>query len=452
MIRITEFYKGNENMFKYDVIENGSVILSEDISYSTIIRRINEKDYFLIYDSELKAISDSFKFINYYKEKHAFNSKVKCMQALKLLFVFQKIISKNLFEFNTVDINNLKHFLRGITPNGSIYFFNLKTVRKNETINGYLAIYRQYFKFLGIENSELMRRTKSVLISHPDSEVNFHIDNYTSNEKVPQKVTEVPWYISVEDFDRIITEIRTNYSIVEELIVRLMFQCGLRIGEVLGLTGEDLLIENINYDFIPVAYIRNRLSDTKDQKAKTCMKVFSKNDYKTKEYKTFGFGHQKVIIPYDLYNHINEYIEEQHVKARNLFPGRYYSSSLADKVVFDDEDNYYIFLNTQYRPLSSQSWNIRLRAIFKAVGIPVDLQKREHNLNHRFRHGFAMFHVQHLKYNALELKERMRHNSISSVSKYYKPTIIDSIKIKTDFANNLYDLIPSLKKGLDKND
>lgn len=50
-------------------------------------------------------------------------------------------------------------------------------------------------------------------------------------EKFPKKVIEVPRYISVPEFQNIITTIRNFYTNREEIIVRLMFQCGLRIGE-----------------------------------------------------------------------------------------------------------------------------------------------------------------------------------------------------------------------------
>jgi integrase/recombinase XerD len=450
MIKITELTTGNQSSFIYQVLENSSIIYTEDISFKSLLKNINGKDYIIIYSPDLRTISDAFSFLNFYKENHAINSKIKSTQALKLLFVFEKIIQKKLQDFSNIDINNLKYFLRGIAPSGNRYSFDLKTIRRNETINGYLAVYRQYLKFLNIENSALMAKSsKSILIPYPDSEVDYSIDKYESNEKVPKKIIEVPWYISVEEFGKIISEIRNHYSQLEEIIVRLMFQCGLRIGEVLGLTGEDLVVEKIEDEFIPVAYIRNRLSDKNDQKAKTCMKVLSKKDYRRKEYRTFGYGFQKIIVPYDLFELINTYIEEKHIEARNSNPDRYFNFSLADKVINgkNSEDNYYVFLNTQYKPLTSQLWNLKLRKIFKAVGIIVDQNIRKHNLNHRFRHGFAMFHVQHLRYKSVELKDRMRHNSIASVSKYYKPTLSDSIKIKTNFANNLYELIPSLSNG-----
>jgi integrase/recombinase XerD len=447
MIKISEKTNKNEIVYIYEVIENNKSIYSEVISFSSTIRKHRNKDFLIIYSPEFKPISEAFAFLNYVKEKHALNSKIKSMQGLKLLFAFEKIIHKSLKDFTIVDINNLKYFLRGNSPESSKFSFNLKTVRNSDTINSYLAVYRQYAKFLNIQVTALFEKnSKAVIISYSDSD--YTVEKYQSNEKTPIKIIEVPWYVSVEEFSRIIEEIRTNYSIVEELIVRLMFECGLRIGECLGLTNEDLIIEKTNDEFIPVGYIRNRMSDNRDQNAKTCMKVFSKKDYKTMEYMTFGHGYQKVIIPFNLYDLLNQYIEDTHTTARKINPTKYYSNVMADNVTSPyDEENFYIFLNSQFSPITGQLWNIRLRKIFNSVGIKVDEVKRKHNLNHRFRHGFAMFHIKHLKYNKLELKERLRHRSVSSVEKYYKPTISDSVSIKTDFANNLYTLIPSLERG-----
>lgn len=53
-----------------------------------------------------------------------------------------------------------------------------------------------------------------------------------------------------------------DYSLREECIVRLMFEAGLRIGECLGLTNEDIRQEeDENGELKTVVYIRNRVSD-----------------------------------------------------------------------------------------------------------------------------------------------------------------------------------------------
>lgn len=64
--------------------------------------------------------------------------------------------------------------------------------------------------------------------------------------------------------------------------------------------------------------------------------------------------------------------------------------------------------------MSNITWNSILKNIFNEAGIIVDKHIREHNLSHRFRHGFAMFQVQYMKRDAVELSKLMRHSSISS--------------------------------------
>ena len=179
------------------------------------------------------------------------------------------------------------------------------------------------------------------------------------------------------------------------------------------------------------------------------MKVTNPKQYRSKEYNTKGYGYQTVILPEDLYSLVNEYIEEAHSWARATKKENYYESTIADRVrkaePFED-DNYYVIINSLGRPLSQISWNNTIREIFIKLGIPIDKETRSNNLNHKFRHGFAMFNVKYLKCNELQLKERMRHNSLQSVAAYFKPTISDAIEVKTDFTRTLYDIIPELKR------
>ena len=46
----------------------------------------------------------------------------------------------------------------------------------------------------------------------------------------------------------------------------------------------------------------------------------------------------------------------------------------------------------------------------------------------------------------LELMRMMRHNSLQSVARYYRPTLSDTIKIKTAFTEDLYSYIPELRR------
>ena len=75
------------------------------------------------------------------------------------------------------------------------------------------------------------------------------------------------------------------------------------------------------------------------------MKIVDKKQYHLKDYKSPGYGYQKVIIPEDLYDLINEYIEEAHSMARELKYDNYYKNTIADRVSSSDDyedENYYV--------------------------------------------------------------------------------------------------------------
>lgn len=451
MIIVREKHNNNEIFFEREIIENKKSISIDEIYFRSFVKEKDGFTYLMLYDLNMSPISEAFGFLNFNKISQSVNSRIKSLQALKLLYCYQFIVNKELEDFTVADLNGLKYFLKGFSPKGQSISFELISSRNNETINSYLSIYRQFLTYLGKENKVINKKApKTTFLSLPDSDVDYKVDKYYINEKVPKKIIEVPRYTSVEEFQNIITLIRKNYSIREEILVRLMFQCGLRIGECLGITADDLVMEKIDDIFVPILYIRNRVSDKPYQHAKTCMKVINRKQYNSKEYKIKGYGYQYVIVPEDLFDSINEYIEEAHLAAREKKHNDYYKFTIADRVRKDEpyeDDNYYVFINSLGRPLSSTSWNNIIRSIFIACNIPIDTEVREHNLNHRLRHGFAMFNIQYLGCKELELKERMRHNSLQSIAYYFRPTTSDAIKIKTDFTKSLYEIIPELKRG-----
>lgn len=407
-------------------------------------QELNDYNYLMIYNDEMEPIHGAFDFLNMNEADQSLNTRLKNQQALKLLFCYQAIISKELVDFTLSDINNLVSFLRGFNMGGQAIQFRNLTLRSNDTVNGYLSVYRAYLEFLGLRN-RFLSASKQTLMRTDFGKG----QKYKANLKSASPVTDVPTYISVEQFQKIINIIRTKYSVRDEIIVRLMFQCGMRIGEVLGLTADDVVMEKIDGQYVTLAYIRNRASDKSFQNAKTVMNVHSSKQYHSKDIKVETYGYQYVVVPKDLYSMINDYIEDVHAKARKKNRKDYFKYTVADRIDTEkdyDDINYYIFLNKWNRPLSQTTWNDVCRQLFSEVGIPLDKGKKEKNLNHRFRHGFAMFNVQYLHCNELELGDRLRDSSPSAVACYFKPTVQDQIKTKEEFVKSLYDVIPELRK------
>jgi integrase len=223
-----------------------------------------------------------------------------------------------------------------------------------------------------------------------------------------------------------------------------MYELGLRLGEVLGLTNEDI-VEKENGSFL---YLRNRCSDSFYQLAKGCMKVRKKKKsiYSTKKYKTQGVGYHVVYLNDNLLEKINDYVNEVHLNDSLTFQRNYIKYTIADSVGDNQEysSNFYLFINSIGRPLSANLWGKTLRGIFVKAGLDVDKEHREVNLSHRFRHGFAMFMVKYKKADILKLKELLRHKSTNSVYKYYRPTDKEIVEMKTEFVKSIYDVIPEL--------
>lgn len=462
MITINEYKTGNESYYEKIIDIDGKEVSTEIIRPRAVVVPRNGRAYYLNYDSNMHVKSDAFAYVNNVLAENSANTQIKAHAALKFLYAFEEIVGKSLVDFLPEDVISLKYFLHGYRPEGQIYTLNLLTVRSNDTVNGYLSVYRGYLQYLGIDNHPLFQTSGKITRSFQTIDNSLHKSvSYKTNDRKPKKVVEVPQYISVEEFVRILEHVRKNYDLMTEIIIRLMFQCGLRIGEVLGLTADDLVMEDVQnlprrdaYEYkdtyIPIAYLRNRTTDEKYQNAKSCMKVISQKQYDSEEYNLYNNGYQFVVIPHDLFDLIDTYIEEAHVAARESSHDRYYEKTIADRVRPADEfedDNYYVFINSIGAPLSASSWNATLREIFAECGITTDRDKRKKGLNHRFRHGFAMFNVQYCGVNATKLADLLRHNSLGSVMCYFRPTISDQIELKTASIEAMYEAIPELKRS-----
>ncbi len=444
--------------------ETGEKTLLKTVNISSATKEHTKRDYIILYDSNMVPIQDAFEFLNYELLTASDNTKYQSLSALRLLYSYLELFGLNLKNLTDSDITNLKYFLRGISPAGNFISFDLNTERINDTINAYLSTFRKYTAFLGLEDSVLHKITPSpVRVFIPESEAVVTYEKYTHNEK-SKKAKTVPKYISVSEYKRILENIDANYTLREKCIVRLMFEGGLRIGEVLGLTAEDIKIETFldkrtnTYFESGVIYFRNRITDNVYQLAKRRMNVTSRRIYSTRAYKD---DVTKAYISVDLVEMINDYINESHdsfnrnsENSKELFDRNYQKYTITDIVdpannIDDDgyeilDENYYVFINSIGKPINISTWNKTIRKILEECNIKIDTDKKRFNLNHRFRHGFAMFLVQYKKIQVEDLMKLMRHTSLASTLVYYNPTEDDVAILKEDFSKTLEELIPTV--------
>ena len=445
MIKVVEKKEDNQIVYYVYIVTDSKIISQTSIRYSVREVILDERSYYYIYDTFMHPIEASFGFLNVFLRDKSTNTKLMYMNALKVLYSYEAIIGTQLKDFTPSEVEMLKDFMLGICRPGETIVFEGLTERTSETVNQCLGVYRKYLDYLREKNDYLSAkkgtsfRYRNVVTGEADYSRGYKVKVNTSPKK------EVPKYISLTEYGNIIKLIRQNYTIREECIVRLMYETGLRIGEVLGLTNEDVVSEGSDGDFHNTVYIRNRLTDKRYQHAKTVMPPSSKASYKSKAYNTQNAGYQTVYITDELYELLGKYIDEAHEAAREKYQHRYEESTVADSVC-GNADNFYIFINNYGSRLSNVTWNETLRRIYKEAGLEVDEKIRDNNLSHRFRHGFAMFQIQHMHRDSVELATLMRHKSIASVMKYYRPTISDKIKLKESFTEELYSLIPELKE------
>jgi site-specific recombinase XerD len=455
---LREYKRGNETYYKLHLIEEtGKDTVINEYNCKSSSKQVDGKTYRILFDSNMRVIESAFDFLNYHRiDELKPNTKKQHMQALKLLFCYQDMVKKDLREFSQDELSRFKIFLRGITIPGSSLSYELKTQRGPETINNYLLAYRDYLNFLGCTN-HFLHDVNTNKFSITINDVNVHIkkDMQKHNVKKPKEVIEVPRYISVDEMSKILKVIRKDYTRRDELIVRMMYESGLRIGEVFGSTLDDIKSEKTRGGrWSRVIFIRNRVSDKEDQRAKTCMYVYERSQYSLPIYSEEGYdcGYQKQQLTRGVAELLEEYIEEERQEIINKYPERFNECSLADRVTEEavEYPNSYIFLNSLGRPLSQDLWNRRLREIHNAAGIPTDIDKREKNLNHKYRHGFAMYQIQKRGMKLISLQKLMRHQSIQSTEIYYNPTEDDQHKLLEGFEEALLEDIPELTtKGVD---
>lgn len=434
MIIIKEIINVNESQYlKKYISEKKDDTYEEKINIFKVTLIDKSYPYIFLYDNNMNVIREAYKFLNINLRNLAYNSRDSIANSLKLLYLFMNIFKVSIDKLDINSIVKLKEFLYGRSRNGSEYVTEYISTRNASTINKYLGYYRNYLNFLDIKN-DLFNNKRAIGYERGNNGLFGHIqkktyEKFLISENVFINNINVPRYLSELEFNKILNEININYNLREELIVRLMFENGMRIGEVLGLTIEDIEEDKIK--------IRNRLSNNKDQFAKTCFKPKYFDDYKSPTYKTLKIGYQVIKPTISTLDKILDYIDICHGNMSKSNRNNYLKSSKADKVTDGstlENDNYYLFLNKDGKPLRVVGWNKILRKIFNVVGITLDERKRIHNLNHRFRHGFAMKLVKDGA-SPVEIANALRHNGLSSVMCYFRPTeedIYDANKFGAD--------------------
>lgn len=219
------------------------IVHTKNIYYRIVEQTVDNHNYIIILTPEREQLVSAFDFLNKGMKSDSYNSRRLAANALKLLFSFESIIEKRLHTFNYHDLQMFKFFLRGGTYTGTSYEIKNLTIRKINTINYYLSIYRRYLRYFGLANDYLFAKE---LYRHSFSKNHtlYASEKYKSSLRSGTKYLEVPKYIRPDEFIKFIKRINEirECSQRNACIIMLMYQSGLRIGECLGLTLEDIVV------------------------------------------------------------------------------------------------------------------------------------------------------------------------------------------------------------------
>lgn len=97
-----------------------------------------------------------------------------------------------------------------------------------------------------------------------DAGIPVRTEHYTMKSNLKTRQYEdrsIPKYITPDQFARLYKLALKKKDLCAVVIMRLGYGYGLRLGEILGLTLEDITEVSIDKKITPVLYIRNRLSD-----------------------------------------------------------------------------------------------------------------------------------------------------------------------------------------------
>lgn len=425
-------YLKSSYFLRYYIINNRKYN-EKKVFYTTHHSSHDNQNIFLLYDTNMRIIEDVYYYINFEQEGMSQRTKESRLYSLRFLYVFCDLFDASINELNNQLIKYFVHFLYGYSSisNNSQEIVLLRT-RNAETVNEILSVCRLYLKWKKNKSYKLLKLSTSFL------------------SNLPNRNNMAKKYISVLEFKQMSNYIRNDITSEEDKlkflsIIELMFLSSLRVGEVLGLTFEDLNMKQVNGNYIYFVVIRNRNSDNNHQLAKTCMNVSNQRDYESSAYRTQEIGFQIAYLSRDTYMKIEKYIEIAHNRHQK---NEKYILSKADQVTDAklESENRYLFLNNRLGSnLSRQQLNQYMRKVFTACNIPIDFKTRTNNLNHRFRHGFVMKLLYDEKIPPEQVMKLSRHKSITSLNSYNKLSdetfskLYESFEIFLEDANNEED-------------
>lgn len=412
---------------------------------------------FILYNGDMGFIQEAHEYLNILTKRQTYSTRKR--KAISLTFFYKFLDEMNLTIYNMEfkDCALLEEFLRDEpTKTGKR--------RKGATIQNHFSAIRDYLELIGIkENPLLDYHVSSVNSSFGSKKSSRRKKAYDYKVNASRrKYDDVPRYLTFEEFLAFLDLANKKKDPTAVVLAILMFIYGLRIGECLGLTVEDVTRRRYLGHNVPVLILRNRKTDKDYQKAKTRMTLGPGDTYDDPDY-VDEYTHDPystIVLTESMYQMLLHYIDTTSSLAAESHP-KGYEKSIADIVSAKEasiqgiDENHYIFLNSQGKPLTDQTWNNKEIEYFKELDIEIDENVKENGLNHRWRHGTAMFLLYRYvkpdgtRLTLTDVQHYLRHENITTTQRYINHTMYEQAMIKTEFQESLFKSAPELKEMID---
>lgn len=393
---------------------------------------------------------DVYNYINILREAESIKSKKAMGYAIGTYKMFMRMVGYDANRPTFQNAEEFRNFLTGRTvvpePGHRV------TYRCPNTCDGYMSMVKTYLLFTKNDCSafEEIGSQGPKRITYTDIYGRRRVSNYGRNphrvKGDPLARKELPAHPKPDQMKEILRDAKSDPVSGIYWAIFTQFRTGIRRGGLLGLTLEDVCAEKDGDKVKYCLYLRNRISDTEDQ--------FCKNLYHPltiEEYSTSGYlvSYQRIPISKRLHDGIHAYYQTTRdanivgVKKRDQI----LKNTRADSIYGKSRANYYIFIHTNGRLLSGQTYNNHLKPLFKAHGVTLDVGFKKYNCSHQFRSAFLMFRGRYSEHpeTMLQLARDAGHASPDSTLVYYNEYPEDIMARWEQFDNELDELIPEFE-------
>ncbi|MCR5827558.1 MAG: site-specific integrase [Bacteroidales bacterium] len=369
--------------------------------------------------------------------------------ALNFLYMFCDIYNVDPENMSGDDVQRFMQFLMGTFIRPEPYM--KVTHRSPHTVNVYLGYIRKYYDTYHICMDGFKLQSTNAVKMPRLSDLG---GSYTPSTKIyrteatdPKRKSRQPKHIRPFELEKIVKLMEAKDDTCSLCLCILMYGYGLRAGEALGLTTEDMCVEESNGVTSHKLILRNRISDNRDQYCKGLYHPKDSSEYQSRywldsfAYITIAERHYALLEQY----YFNSRYYPRGLKSQAQVEKYYKNLNTYTKAdATEKKFNHYLFICKNGKRLSLQTWNYTLKQYYTAAGVVPDRGRRYLNASHRLRHGFAMWYAHYCSnpVTIIQLAKMLRHSSITSTEKYYTMTPEDELKIRTQHNLELHEYIP----------